>query len=241
VGDAAFLRTAARLQKRRLLFHPRPGFYVVVPPQFLNWEVPPPSWYIDALMQHERSTYYVGMLKAAELNGATHHAVMDFQVVTNRQLPKIKAGRSWITFHYRKNIEQVAVGITDRKTDTGSMKLSGPELTALDLLRYRHAAGNIDAVATALADLVQYMEAGTLVALVPHFDRSTVQRLGYLIDWLGQPERTRAMHDHLFARSKVSWVWLDTPHRRATPLKPAIVERNERWRVNISRHPELDQ
>src|SRR5215471_9797389 len=76
ITEGAFLKAAARLQKRRKLFNPRHGFYVAVPPQFQSWQAPPPSWYIDALMQHEERSYYVGLLKAAELHGATHHAVM---------------------------------------------------------------------------------------------------------------------------------------------------------------------
>src|ERR1700719_1870234 len=109
--EAAFLKAAARLQKRKMLLNPRQGFYVVVPPQYLSWEAPPPSWYIDSLMRHEGRLYYVGLLKAAELHGATHHAVMEFQVVTDRQLPKLRAGRSWITFHFRKDLETVRDGV----------------------------------------------------------------------------------------------------------------------------------
>src|SRR5271170_7174478 len=120
VTEGGFLKAAARLQKRRMLFNPRHGFYVAVPPQFLSWEAPPPAWYIDALMRHERRPYYVGLLKAAELHGATHHAVMEFQVITDRQLPRIRAGRSWITFHFRKDMKAVRDGIVERKTDTGT-------------------------------------------------------------------------------------------------------------------------
>ncbi|WP_430650025.1 type IV toxin-antitoxin system AbiEi family antitoxin [Bradyrhizobium ivorense] len=43
--------------------------------------------------------------------------------------------------------------ITDQKTDTGHFKLSSPELTGLDLLRYVHVAGTIDSIATVLSDL----------------------------------------------------------------------------------------
>lgn len=50
-----------------------------------------PPWYIYALMAYEERPYYVGLLKAAELQGATHQAVMEFQVVTDKQMPKIRA------------------------------------------------------------------------------------------------------------------------------------------------------
>jgi hypothetical protein len=238
--EGAFLKAAARLQKRKMVVNPRHGFYVVVPPQYLSWEAPPPSWYIDALMHHEDRPYYVGLLKAAELHGATHHAVMEFQIVTDRQLPKIRAGRSRITFHFRKDMAVVRDGIGERKTDTGSMKLSSPELTALDLLRYIHVAGGLDAVATILADLGENIDGSKLAALAPHFERVVVQRLGYLLDRLGHAECALALHDHLFAKAPVRWTALEPPKRGKGPT-PEPVERNERWRITVLRHPEIDE
>jgi len=241
ISQAAFLKAAARLQKRCMLLNPRHGFYVVVPPQFLSWEAPPPAWYIDALMQHEGRPYYVGLLKAAELHGATHHAVMEFQVVTDRQLRKIRAGRSWITFHFRKGMETVSSGIVEHKTDTGSMKLSGPALTALDLLRYMHVAGGVDAVATVLADLGGKVDGAELATMGAHFDRACVQRLGYLLDRLGHGERAQPLHDHLSAAKPVPWVALEPPKRgEVTPISQPV-ERNERWRVAVQRYPEVDE
>lgn len=240
LGEAAFLKAAARLQKRKLLFKPRQGFYVVVPPQYLSWGAPPPSWYVDALMRYEGRPYYVGLLKAAELHGATHHGVMDFQVVTDRQLPKIRAGRSWITFHFRKDLKAVLDGVVDRKTDTGTMKVSSPELTALDLLRYVHVAGGIDAVATLVADLGRTIEATKLAAMAAHFDRAFSQRLGYLLDRLGHADRARALHDRLFSTTPVPWVALEPVGRGAGASDPKPVERNERWHVSVQRHPEVD-
>jgi predicted transcriptional regulator of viral defense system len=241
VTEGAFLKAAARMQKRRALFNPRHGFYVVVPPQFLSWEAPPPSWYIDALMRHEARAYYVGLLKAAELHGAAHHAVMDFQVVTDRQLPRIRAGRSWITFHFRKGLESVRDGIDERRTDTGTMKVSSPELTALDLLRYVHVTGGVDAVATVLADLGGRVDERKLASLAAHFDRTHVQRLGYLLDRLGHADRAQALHDHLAAAKALSWVALEPPKRGARASMIAPAERNERWHVTVQRHPEIDE
>lgn len=86
-----------------------------------------------ALMRHERRTCYVGLLKAAELHGATHQAVMEFQVVTDKRLPRIRAGRSEMVFYYRKDMEAIAAGTTAHKTDTGTMKISSAEFTALAL------------------------------------------------------------------------------------------------------------
>ncbi|WP_371260883.1 type IV toxin-antitoxin system AbiEi family antitoxin [Bradyrhizobium sp. Cp5.3] len=240
ITEGAFLKAASRLQKRHMLFNPRQGFYVAVPPQFLSWQAPPPSWYIDALMRYESRSYYVGLLKAAELHGATHHAVMDFQVITDRQLRKIRAGRSWITFHFRKDMESVLEGIVERKTDTGKMKVSSPELTALDLLRYIHVAGGVDAVATVLNDLGHKLDRQKLATMASHFDRACVQRLGYLLDRLGHGERAQPMHDQLSATNSIPWAALEPQERTLATSEPPL-ERNERWRVVVQRGPEIDE
>src|SRR5271168_50023 len=227
VSDGALLDAAERQQRRQHPISPRRGFYVIVPPQYLAWGAPPPPWYIDSLMRHEGRPYYVGLLKAAELHGATHHAVMEFQVVTDRQLPKIPAGRSWITFHFRKDLESVRGGIAERKTDTGTMKISSPELTALDLLRYIHVAGGVDAVATVLADLGGQIDGEKLAIMAGHFDRACVQRLGYLLDRLGHVERAEAIHSQLAATKSAQWVALEPAKRRTGTSAMTAVERNE--------------
>ncbi|MCP1845826.1 putative transcriptional regulator of viral defense system [Bradyrhizobium sp. USDA 4524] len=241
VTEGAFLKAAARLQKRHMLFNPRHGFYVAVPPQFMNWEAPPPPWYIDALMRHEQRSYYVGLLKAAELHGATHHAVMEFQVVTDKQLRMIRAGRSWVAFYFRKDLESVREGVVDRKTDTGSMKISGPELTALDLFRYMHAAGGIDAVATVMTDLAESIDGQKLAAMSAHFERACGQRLGYLLDRLGHAERANPLHDRLLEEGAMPWVTLEPERRKDGTARRTPVERNERWRVIVRRYLDIDE
>ena len=167
VGHGAFLDAAERLQRRKALVNPRQGFYVVVPPQYASWGAPPPAWYIDALMRHESQAYYVGLLKAAELHGATHQAVMEFQVISAKRFPKIRVGRNLIVFYFRKELEAVTEGIEGRKTDTGTMKISSAALTALDLVRYPQASGGIDNVATVLSDL----DKGSIRSNSPAFRR----------------------------------------------------------------------
>src|SRR4029077_4668127 len=102
---------AERKRRRQRLIIPRRGLYVIVPPQYLSWGAPPPPWYIDDLMRHEGRPYYVGLLKAAELHGATHQAVMEIQVGPDKRLPKIQVGRSAIAFYYRKNMAAASKGI----------------------------------------------------------------------------------------------------------------------------------
>lgn len=241
IGQGAFLDAAERLQRRKHLLNPRRGFYVIVPPQFASWGAPPPAWYIDALMRHEHQAYYVGLLKAAELHGATHQAVMEFQVVAGKRLPKIHAGRNMISFYYRKDMRAVASGLEEHKTDTGTMKISTVELTGLDLLRYPQAAGGIDNVATVLTDLGPKIDAAKLAALSQKVERPVAQRLGYLLDRLGHRERTEPMHAALKARGSLTWTELDRKESRDPDFAPEPAERNDRWRVIVRRFPEVDE
>ena len=241
VGRGAFLDAAERLQRRKALLSPRQGFYVVVPPQYASWGAPPPAWYIDALMRREGQAYYVGLLKAAELHGATHQAVMEFQVVSNKRLPRVRAGRTLIVFYYRKDMEAVTAGIEDRKTDTGTMKISSAALTALDLLRYPQASGGIDNVATVLSDLGPSIDPEQLAAFSRLVERPVVQRLGYLLEHLGHDALTGPMLEALRARGSPPWTELDRQEARDPDFAPEPRERDPRWRVIVRRAPERDE
>ena len=241
VGRGAFLDAAERLQRRKALLNPRQGFYVVVPPLFASWGAPPPASCIDALMRHEGQAYYVGLLKAAELHGATHQAVMEFQVISAKRLPKIRAGRNLIVFYFRKDMEAVKAGIDDRKTDTGTMKISSAALTALDLLRYPQASGGIDNVATVLSDLGQKIDPEQLAAISVTVERPIVQRLGHLLDRLGHGALSRPMLKALRARGSVPWAELDRQEARAVDFAAEPRKRDSRWRIIVRRAPEPDE
>ena len=240
VGHGAFLDAAERLQRRKALLNPRQGFYVVVPPQYASWGAPPPAWYIDALMRREGQAYYVGLLKAAELHGATHQAVMEFQVVTAKRLPRIRAGRSMVVFYYRNDMEAVTAGIEDRKTDTGTMKVSSAALTALDLLRYPQASGGMDDIATVLSDLGRKIDRERLAALSVVVERPVVQRLGYLLDHLGHDELTGPMQESLGARGSLPWTELDRREARDPDFASEPLQRDVRWRIIARRLPQVD-
>lgn len=239
LGHRSFLDASERLQRSGKLLRPRQGFYVVVPPQHANWGAPPATWFIDALMRWENEAYYVALLKAAELHGATHHAVMQFQVVCGKRLPEIRAGRNLIVFYFRRAMAPLLAGVEDRKTDTGTMKISSAALTALDLLRYPQASGGIDNVTTVLAELAPAIGLDELAALSMRIERPVVQRLGYLLDWLGADHLAEPMLDALRSKAPLRWTELERGARDPDftsdpPLQDA------KWRIIAHRPPEPD-
>lgn len=242
IPRTALLKSARRLRKQGKIYAPRSGYYVIVPPQFLKWGAPPPSWFIDDLMRHEKRSYYVGLLKAAELHDASHQAVMEFQVVTNARLPKLQAGRSLIVFHYRRNLEEFADMIEERKTDTGKMRISSPELTAFDLVRYPHAAGGFDNILTVVTELGPKLDGGKLAILCPKFETSVRQRLGYLCAHAGHLRAADVLQASLQNDWKFRWIEFDPGQAKGDPdLSPAPSKRDTRWRLVIRRAPEADE
>ncbi len=240
VSHGAFLDAAARLAKRGYIFAPRRGFYVITPTRFLKWGAPPPSWYVDAMMEEAGRPYYVALLKAAELHGAAHQAVMEFQVVTDRQWKPIRAGRSKIKFYFRKNIDAIEAGITRRKTHTGSMRISSPALTALDLVRYLQASGGLMHAAGVLNELASEIDSEQLGALAPAFERSVVQRLGYIFDQLGKGEAAATLR-HCLDSGNVPWVELDPGEASSMANEKDEPRRDQCWHVIIRRPIEIDE
>jgi len=223
------------------LLNLRHGFYVIVPPQYLNFGSPPPASFIDDLMRHANRPYYVGLLKAAEMHGASHQAVMEFQVVTNRQMRDVRAGRSKIAFYFRKDMPAIASGIEERKTDTGKMKISSVELTLLDLLRYPQASAGLDNISTIFSDLASKVNIKRLAALCPAFERSIAQRAGYLLDVSGFANHAEKLRASIARRSQLPWVELDPSLSSDPDLAPAVQARDERWQVLVRRIPERDE
>lgn len=241
IGHGAFLDAAERLQRRNALVNLRKGFYLVVPPMFESWGAPSPDYYIDDLMRHEGQAYYVGLLMAGAMHGATHQAVMEFQIVTNGRIRRIDASGNRIVFYHRKNMEAVAAGIEERVTHAGRMMISSAALTALDLLRYQRGSGGIDHVATMLVDLAETIDPLQLAELSTKFEKPMVQRLGYMLDRLGHQELTTPMHEAMRERGSFRWVELLPWMAREPDFAFEPLEKDVRWRVVARRLPEPDE
>lgn len=220
------------LVRQRRLASPRRGFYVIVPTEYRVTGGPPASWYIDDLMKAIGAPYYVGVLTAAALHGAAHQAPQEFQVVTPLKPRVISIGRARIRFLKKRRVSTTPV--MPIKTPTGAMRVSTPEATALDLLRYVEHAGFLSNVATVLKELApecdptRLVEVAAAEAAVPH-----VQRLGYLIDLVGARDLSEPLA-HWVDERRPDWVRL-RPEQSARHAR-----RERRWRLLVNTRVEPD-
>lgn len=221
--SGAGLRSAVRrLKGRGRIASPRRGFHVVVPVEYRSAGAPPASWFVDDLMKFLRQPYYVGLLSAAAIHGAAHQQPMAFQVVTDRPTRSARIGRVRFEFHMRRDFGAAAT--TTTRTETGSMRVATPEMTAFDLLRFVGAAGHLDNVATVLAELAEKIDPDRLVKLAERASLAEVQRLGYVLEAVGAGDVAEPLSQ-----------WFESQRRRPVLLAPGRPRgkssADPRWRV----------
>lgn len=229
--EKAIERSLSRLRERGVVASPRKGFYVIVPPEYRAAACIPASWFIEHLMKFVDEQYYVGLLSAAELFGAAHHHPQEMQVISERTHRPLQCGRVRIRFFAKRYIEKTPT--TSHKVRTGYLRVSTPEATALDLVRYSFELGGLDSVAVVIAELSETMKPRELVKAAEYFELSVVQRLGYILD---RVERG-ALSDPL---SK--WLILRRPRLVLLSTEKAAEESqiNERWRLKVNDYIEVD-
>ncbi|MGH7821483.1 MAG: type IV toxin-antitoxin system AbiEi family antitoxin domain-containing protein [Candidatus Binatia bacterium] len=211
-----------RVKQRGRIVSPRRGFYVLVPPEYREAGSPPANWFVDDLMRFLGQPYYVGLLSAAAIHGAAHQQPMVFQVVTDRPTRPARAGRVRIDFHMSRNV--ASARIVEVQTDTGSMRVSNPETTAFDLVRFAPAAGHLGNISTVLGELAEKLDAVALAEVASSYAVPEAQRVGHLLERLGRSDLTAALN-----------AWLERRRHRPVLLAPGeprgSVPADDRWRV----------
>lgn len=178
-GDAV-RKGLERLTRKRLIFSPARGFYVVVPPQFRRQGTVPATHFIGAMMQTLGRRYYVSLVSSAELHGAIKPAPSEpLQVMVDRHVTDRNLGTTELWF-YKSRHAAYDIGIERHDGPTGPLRLASRELTAVDLVQHANDCGGIDHV-TALLDALGLLRIPTLAEIAGTRGLSTARRLGYLL------------------------------------------------------------
>ncbi|MBY0471529.1 type IV toxin-antitoxin system AbiEi family antitoxin [bacterium] len=234
LSKQAIKKAVERLVAKQRLAVPRRGFYVIVPLEYRQAEAPPPIWFIDDLMRFHGCSYYVGLLSAAAIHGAAHQQPQEFQVIAPIQLRQLNVGRARIRFFTKQQMKHTP--IQEVKTETGSMRVSTPEATALDLVRYMENAGHLNHVATVLSELADRLDAGKLISAAEQEpELAHVQRLGYLLDQVGVSAS--------LSTQLAEWITKKKPTSTALRAdKPTARQPTDRkWKVRVNEKIEVDE
>ena len=222
-SSGALRKALWRLEEKKRIRKARRGFYVIVPLEYSRTRILPAEWFIADLMKYLNQPYYVGLLSAATIHGASHQQPQEFQVVVPEAERDILIEGLRIRFFKKANMK--ASPATKSKTPTGYMRISDPAVTAIDLVAYADRVGGLDRVATVLQELSEKI---TPDMLVDASDRERciayIQRLGWLLERLQQSDLVARLSD-----------WISKKHPSRTLLDPASprkgFRRDARWNV----------
>lgn len=226
----------AHFAKVRLIERLHRGFYCVVPSQYALSECIHPYYYIDDLMAWLNRPYYLSLLSAASLWGASHQKVMTTQVMT--QLPQLNVSSnrsSPVDWFYRKTIPSEFV--LAKNGENGKLLYSNAELTAVDLIRYVDRAGGFSFVSTVLAELKEETDFSNAASGVFRTACiADIQRLGYVYDEvLGDHVQASTIYYQLRAMTKELDTVMLSPSSREE-----VHSRNGRWKILVNASIEID-
>ena len=144
-------------------------------------------------------------------------------MVTDRFVRPLRIARQRIHFVTKRHLEQTP--IVSVKTPTGSIRVSTPEATVADLVRFNKLAGRLSNVATVISELSASLKPELLVKAVETGNElPVIQRLGYILDLVGADNLAAPLAD-----------WIQARHPRPTPLVPggsvSHASRNSRWNI----------
>ncbi len=225
VSAAATKLALSRLAKQGEIASPVRGFYIIVPPEYRSLGSLPADQFIPGLMKSQRQVYYAGLLTAAQYHGAAHHRPQEFQVMLAKNRRPIQCGAVRVAFMARKRIAEVSV--QEFNTPRGTIRVSTPEATAVDLVGYQHHVGDLDQVATILSELAEKIDPQKLVQAAEMAPVPWAQRLGYLLGHVGAGEKALPLKAYVRQHAKQSAALLPT-----APLNSA--QRDEVWKLYIN-------
>jgi len=153
--------------------------------------------------------------------------------MTDRSVRPMTAGGTRIRFFASKYVNQAAT--QNMKTPTGSMRVSIPETTVVDLIRFTKGAGHLDHVASIIGQLAPLLTPKRLVAALAVVDDiPNAQRLGYILDLLRQRKLSDSIHR-----------WVERRIERVQRLRPGQsvedARENRRWHLLVNGAVEIEQ
>lgn len=230
-------RSLTRLTAKRKIYSVWNGFYAIIPVEYQNKGSVPVIFYIDQLMKFLGRDYYISLLNAAAFHGAAHQRPQEFSIITTP--PSLRASRKEgvkINFITKSTIPQPFT--EQRKTQTGYIKISSAELTAVDLVQYERSIGGLNRAATVLNELAESLNFKKIApSFLDYVPLSVIQRLGYLLDVeLGY---TSLGSDLLSAINRHGYTLRKTPLKYKGSATDYPV--NEKWKIIVNESIEIDE
>jgi predicted transcriptional regulator of viral defense system len=222
-----------RLKKQGFIASPAKSFYVIVPPEYRAVGCLPAEQFVPDLMKRLRLPYYVGLLSAAQYFGAAHQRPQAFQILLEKNRRPIRCGRVRVVFTARRRLAEVPV--QDFNTPRGTVTVSSPEATALDLVGYADSVGGLTQVALVLAELAERIDAEKLAGAARTAPVPWAQRLGYLLERGGFVAKAAALKAYVHEHARQSTALAPAP----APVARLTAHHDEGWKLYVNKDVEV--
>ncbi|MEI7879915.1 MAG: type IV toxin-antitoxin system AbiEi family antitoxin [bacterium] len=230
VSKTGLSDVAAKNQLQRLRGHivrvsRHQAFFLIVESQHRPMGAPPVEWWLDAYFRWLGHPYYLALQSAAEIYNSAPQAILVKQVMTDSPRRDISVGRLRIRFFVKRGVERTP---TQQPPNAyAPLRVSTPEATALDMVRYASRIGGMGRVLETLAPLLPLFRASELRgALDAEGEVAVAQRLGYLIETTGQNRLAEIVHQWL--PSEIVRVPLESQNQ-----VPSANVQSRRWRILV--------
>jgi predicted transcriptional regulator of viral defense system len=236
-SETSLKRVLDRLSKKEKVVSVFKGYYVIIPPQYLSKGILPPSMFIDGLMKFLERKYYVALLNAAALHGASHQQPQEYFVVT--EYPVLRAtNKKGIKINYTSTRQLPPEILTEKKkTETGYITVSSPVLTAIDLISYEKKIGGLNRASTIISELTESIRPKDInEELISYASVSSLQRLGYILE---EMLNRNDLAEKIYKQCKKAGIKFYLIPLKASGKKSKDVL-NEKWKLMINAEIEID-
>ena len=227
----AYARVALhRLIKTGDIISPARGLYIIVPPEHQHHGSIPPQELVPLVMRYVDANYYVALLSAGLLHGATHQKPARFQVISDKRIKHPSSfGDVEIDYIYKKSVLKLPT--QDVTVATGYLKVATPELVALDLFKYPDHAGGLNHIATVFSELIETLDPIKLIDLAKNTHAECqLQRIGYILDHIDLMDKDNA---EIIINALAQYVQKNKPNYLplASEISKVGYPRCKKWRI----------
>jgi len=229
--DKSLFQGLYRHKKNNKIVQIRKGFYGILAHRVSTNKQLSYLEFLDDLMKNLGKNYYVAMINAAALHGAAHQPPQIAYVFTIPPVPRnVKSQK--LFFLSKSSINQNF--LMQKKTQTGFINVSSPELTALDLCTYIWKFG-VNRVSTILIELCETINPISLKKTADEYGNvSAIQRLGYILEEFTHNDKLINALQTVLKKNKTFYIPL-------SPHKEKKGNYNKKWKIIENMQIEPDE
>ena len=213
------------------------GYYIIIPPQYSSKGILPTLMFIDSLMKFLERKYYVGLLNAAAMHGASHQQPQEYFILTEYPVmrPTNKKGIK-INYISTKQLPPESL-VEKKKTETGYISISNPILTAIDLINYEKKIGGLNRATAIINELLESIRPKDINDdLINYASITSLQRLGYILDEI---LNRKDLADKISVQcKKTGKIFYQIPLKASGKKQKESI--NEKWKLMINTEIETD-